>query len=87
MANWELVDDMCDNAVAMHWDGCHKIYLSMDDTQVITMEGWGYEVFAPDFNLLYSWYDHSCGLRFISAVFTHDDPNKGFVSLIGQFDE
>lgn len=28
---WDVVEDMLKNAKAMHYDGCHKIYLSMDD--------------------------------------------------------
>jgi hypothetical protein len=34
------------------------------------------------------WWDVSCGLRFISAVWTNNDnPNDGFISLIPQFAE
>jgi hypothetical protein len=34
------------------------------------------------------WYDESCGLRFVQSVETnHEDPNEGFVSLIGQFED
>ena len=37
---------------------------------------------------LEEWYEESCGLRFIQAVSTnHIDPNKGFESLIEQFEE
>lgn len=82
---WHLVKSMLLNAKAMHFDGCHKIYLSMDDEQVRQMEGWGYETVKPDFDLIVDWYDQSCGLRFINAVFTHDgDANDGFVTLIPQ---
>ena len=31
------------------------------------------------------WYDESCGLRFVNAVFTNvANPNAGYVSLISQ---
>jgi hypothetical protein len=36
-----------------------------------------------------SWYEQSCGLRFVNAVYTnHENPNDGFCDLIPQaFDE
>lgn len=85
--NWDLVEDMLRNAKAMHFDGCHKIYLSMDDQQVEKMRSYGYEVVEPNLKTLKDWYETSCGLRSIDAVFTHEDPNKGFVDLIAQFED
>ena len=39
------------------------------------------------FETLKNWYDDSCGLRFIEAVSTnHENPNAGFETLIGQFE-
>ena len=38
-------------------------------------------------NLLVTWWDESCGLKFINAVTTnHENPNAGYTSLIGQGD-
>jgi len=32
------------------------------------------------------WYEISCSLRFVQAVYTNDeDPNAGFIELIEQF--
>lgn len=55
------------------FDGCHKIYLSMDDAEASYMrDHGGYECVSdtPEamFTKLVEWYDKSCGLRFITAV-------------------
>lgn len=91
---WEDVLDACGDAVAITWDGCHKIYVLMDDEQVELMTGYGYDPIIPVVSdqlaceTLREWYDESCWLRFISAVRSVDtDPNDGFTSLIGQFDD
>jgi hypothetical protein len=43
---------------------------------------------AEALRTLKQWWDDSCGLRFVNAVETnHDDPNAGFITLIGQFDD
>lgn len=82
---WAAVTTAISSAKAMHFDGCHKIYLSMDDAEVATMKGFGYNVVEPDLALLRTWFQGSCDLRFIYAVHTNEtDPNKGFVSLIPQ---
>ena len=83
MTDWYMIEQMLRNAKAMHFDGCHKIYLSMDDGQVEQMRGYGYNVVPPAIGLLRKWYDDSCGLRFVSAVFSPGD-NDNFVSLIPQ---
>ena len=77
---WENVAKALENAKAMHFDNCHKIYLSMDDEQVAISSGYGYDVIAPDLELIKTWFEDSCGLRFINAVYT----DKGFVNLIPQ---
>lgn len=85
---WGLVKSAVNRAKAMHFDGCHKIYLSMDDEQVKEMIGYGYDVVKPDFDKLKGWYDESCGLRLVSAVYTvAGNPNDGYDQLIPQFFE
>lgn len=74
------------------WDGCHKIYLAMDNTQAEWFATNYDNVMRGDSTTLYetvrTWWDNSCGLRFISAVYTNeDDPNAGYVSLISQFED
>ena len=81
-------------AKAIAWDTCHKIYVLMDDEQVSKMIEYGYEedmIKATDstpkemLNTLEDWYANSCGLRFIEAVKTVEgDPNDGFYRLVGQ---
>jgi len=93
MANFDLVRERVGGAKAIAWDTCHKIYLLMDDEQVETMRGYGYDPLITNkestpeemLTTLKDWYSDSCGLRFIQAVKTnHIDPNAGFESLIGQ---
>jgi len=94
MIKSEMIKDRLENAKGIGWDGCHKIYILMDDNQMIKMQDYGYEPllfssnqFTPIqmFELIERWWDQSCGLRFISAVSTNEiDPNLGFESLISQ---
>jgi len=95
MADFGLVEDRLSDAKAIAWDTCHKIYLLMDNEQVELMRGYGYDplitIEESDpytmFETLKNWYDDSCGLRFIEAVATnHENPNAGFETLIGQFE-
>lgn len=96
---WDAVYAATDNAKAIAWDGCHKIYLAMDDEQVRQFKSYGYgqdddgSVLIMEegvgseamYAYLMDWYEVSCFLKFISAVWTNeDDPNKGFVDLIPQ---
>ena len=84
-ACWVKVEETLPLAKAMHFNGCHKIYLSMDDTEVEQMKRYGYDVVKPDLATLKHWFEESCELRFINAVHTNeDDPNAGFVQLIPQ---
>lgn len=84
---WGRVKKALPRAKGMHWDGCHKIYLSMDDERVLQSEMWGYETHVPDFDKLKGWFDQSCSLRFVNAVYTVEgDPNEGYDNLIAQFE-
>lgn len=83
--HWAKVEEVLPSAKAMHFNGCHKIYLSMDDTEVEQMRRYGYDVVEPNLETLRGWFEESCSLRFINAVHTNeDDPNAGFVQLIPQ---
>ena len=91
---WGEVALTLNEAVAIAWDTCHKIYVIMDEAQVQKMIGYGYEddmIKATDsnpkemLNTLQDWYANSCALKFIQAVSTVEgDPNNGFDSLIPQ---
>jgi hypothetical protein len=86
------------DAKGIAFDGCHKIYVLMDDAQMAKMVEYGYGeddgsylITADEMTkrqmltTLENWYENSCGLRFINGVSTVDgDPNEGFVDLIPQ---
>lgn len=98
---WTAVEEVLDQAHSIAWDGCHKIYVLLDEEQTALMESYGYREddsqmylaseFASTDDLyawLQNWWDESCGLRFISAVRTdEEDPNAGFTQLIAQFED
>lgn len=70
------------------WDGCHKIYLAMDETEANYMVSHGgYEcvVGTPEemFDKLVEWYEASCGLKFISKVETVGQDSE-FTHLVPQ---
>jgi hypothetical protein len=92
---FEPVEDALEDALLIAFDGCHKMYLAMDQEQADwfrdnyngtsctdrTFTGTPKEML----NTLLTWWDESCSLKFINAVTTnHENPNAGFVSLIGQ---
>ena len=75
------------------WDGCHKIYVSMDEeqteklredgyAQVVTTKQSSYDHMT---GLINKWYEESsCGLRFIEQIST-DKYKTEFRVLIPQF--
>jgi hypothetical protein len=96
MANFDLVEDAVQDAKAIAWDTCHKIYVLMDDEQVALMRTYEYDPLITSDEMtptqmletIKKWFDESCGLRFVSSVATNPkDPNEGFVNLIGQFED
>jgi hypothetical protein len=93
MIKSEIIKDRLESAKGIGWDGCHKIYILMDNNQMIKMQGYGYDPlissnqFTPNqmFKIIQKWWDQSCSLRFISAVSTNEiNPNLGFEDLISQ---
>jgi len=81
---WRAVDAALPRALGMHFDGCHKIYLSMDDPQRVWFDGSGYENREPDGALLREWFNSSCSLRFVSAVSSAPSGAAVFDDLIPQ---
>ena len=92
---WSDVEYALNDAKLIAFDGCHKIYLAMDDIEA--------KWFADNYNgkdcddrtflgspdemlaTIRTWWDESCGLRFVNAVSHNEqDPNAGFVTLIPQ---
>ena len=93
---WDDVQSSVYDAQGIAFDGCHKIYLLMDDRQVELMREYEYEfVLTKDdlsdaemYQTLQDWFDGSCSLRFIQAITSVAegvDPNEGFETLIDQF--
>jgi hypothetical protein len=86
------VRDHINDAHLIAWDGCHKIYLALDEVEADWLRE-NYEHIveeSPEFMLvmLGEWWDESCPLRFISGVRHNEaDPNAGFVTLIEQFED
>jgi hypothetical protein len=81
------------NAKGIAWDTCHKIYVLMDNEQMTLMHEYEYDrLISSDemtaeqmLDTLWRWYEDSCELRFIEAVYTNvEDPNAGFVSVVPQ---
>lgn len=95
---WDDVEAELSDAKGIAFDGCHKIYVLMDDAQMAEMTGYGYGSGDGSF-LIHStgvtrsellatikkWYEDSCALKFVQAVTTVEgNPNEGFESLIPQ---
>lgn len=94
---WEDVEDALQSAHLIAWDGCHKIYLAMDEEQ----EQWFKKNYKEEecgtscnfvgstqemLKMIQRWWGDSCSLRFVQSVETnHENPNDGFVALIPQF--
>lgn len=78
-----------DEALSISWDGCHKIYLALDETEA-TWFAENYEhTYVGDRNFMMNkiveWWDESCFLRFVSGVRHNSvDPNLGFVQIVEQ---
>lgn len=93
--HWSDVEYAVDDAHLIAFDGCHKIYLAMDEYEAQwfrenyngkecddrTFEGTAQAMLEK----LKEWYEGSCPLRFIQSVERNErDPNAGFKSLIPQ---
>ncbi len=93
LLNEDKIIKALETAKGIAWDECHKIYVLMDNEQMVLMESLGYDplIKAEDttpedmLNTLEMWYEDSCSLKFINSVSTNpSNPNAGFVDLIAQ---
>jgi hypothetical protein len=83
---FDALPEYAESALLAAWDGCHKIYLAMDEEQRVWFRE-NYDYTTEDLIELHvvSWWQDSCPLRFVQAVWTNDeDPNAGFFSVIAQ---
>lgn len=95
---FEEVREACDSAHLIAFDGCHKIYLAMDNDSAQWFRN-NYNGTSCDdrnftgspqemYDMIVKWYEQSCGLRFIHAVETDEEnPNNGYTNLVPQFAE
>lgn len=84
---WIRVLDALPEARLIAFDGCHKIYLALDEeeAQWFTGKDSAYETYTADtvtkyYKKLQKWYAESCDLRFIQGVRDGD-----YLQLIGQW--
>lgn len=94
------VREFTDDAKGIAFDTCHKIYVMMDDEQVALMRSYGYGEDDPNAiatsdqltpeemaTVLTTWYDRSCSLKFINAVYSDKTiGHEGFINIISQFE-
>jgi len=83
------VREACSSAHLVAFDGCHKIYLAMDELEATSFLNSNYQIFRSSqdemFDKVKEWYEESCGLRFISSVETNiANPNDGYTQLVPQ---
>ena len=89
---FDKVEDAIQSAHLVAYDGCHKIYLAMDEVEATWFRD-NYEFIVEDtpevmFEAVVGWFEDSCSLRFVSAVVHNaDNPNAGFTTLISQFED
>lgn len=90
---WDIVAEALRSAASIAFDGCHKIYVLMDEDQTALMRHYEYDKIitssesSPEQMLetVKEWYEDSCSLRLVSAVTSVDGGlNKGFKDLIPQ---
>lgn len=98
-AYWDL-REYTEEAKGIAFDGCHKIYVLMDDEQMALMKEYGYGEDNPNYLISSSqlnpaematvammWFKDSCGLRFIQGVYSDTTiANGGWVDIIAQFE-
>lgn len=83
------VADHIGDAHLIAWDGCHKIYLALDEIEAKWFEE-NYAVVLRSepqdmLDTLNDWWHESCFLRFVNGVrHNAENPNDGFVSIVEQ---
>jgi hypothetical protein len=93
-AYWD-VREYTNEAKGIAYDTCHKIYILMDDNQVALMREYEYDPLitadqmdpAELATVVMKWFQDSCGLKFISAVYSDKSiGTDGFVDVVEQFE-
>ena len=83
------VADYIGEAYLVAWDGCHKIYLALDEVEADWFEANYPMVLRSDpqnmLDTLTDWWFESCALRFVNGVrHNAENPNDGFFSIVRQ---
>lgn len=86
------VEEAVRNSVLVAWDGCHKIYVALDQKSADDFRYLEYpHIVQSDsdtvLELLNEWWDESCPLRFIQSMSNGGDDCDDFDDLIPQFAE
>ena len=85
------VEEAVRNSVLLAWDGCHKIYVVMDEHSARWFSHEYRNTAQGDFdtmmNTLHDWWDESCELRFIQSMSNGGNDCDDFDDLIPQFAE
>ena len=85
----EPVENYIDEAILVAFDGCHKIYLALDEIEAkFFRDEYPHVVENTSDTMLATvvrWYGESCGLKFVQGV-RHNaaNPNAGFTSIVDQ---
>jgi hypothetical protein len=94
------VREYTEDAKGIAFDTCHKIYVLMDEEQVALMRSYGYGEDDPNAiatsdqldpaemaTVVMTWYEKSCGLKFISAVSSDTGfGDDGWLHIVSQFE-
>ena len=83
MNKFKPVKEAVQTAKLIAFDGCHKIYVAMDDESARELESGGYTTHRSEYflykyppvliptamlNTVKRWYRGSCGLRFVQSM-------------------
>lgn len=87
---WNAVEKELELAHLVAFEGCHKIYIAMDEIEAkwfrgredyVVLEGTPSELYEQ----IVEWYEHSCPLKFVSSVvYDEENPNAGYTQLVPQ---
>ena len=88
------LEEAVSQANSIAFDGCHKIYIQLDEKQTQQMRDYDYEniITAGEsnpydmFEQIKTWYDESCGLKFIYAVKSGEEEDE-FLSIVSQMED
>ena len=84
------VEEAVSNGVLVAWDGCHKMYVAMDERSARWFRSEYRDTTSTPEDMvktLHDWWDESCELRFIQSVSEFGTMYEEYDDLIPQFAE